>query len=217
MHATIALALTAALAPAAAADGGTTAFADWEMNDSSSSSTVSDSGPNHLDGTIKGGVTSDGDVLTFDGKSGQVIVKGATKVPIGSQPVTVSARLKIDGVPGTDVGDYDIVRAPPGGTFRLEVVARKRRSIAQALCFFNGSITKANLVAGPNLDDDAWHTLECTKTDNAVTLTVDGNQVSSKSVKVGNITLTKEPIYIGSKNGGDWFKGQLDWARIDLG
>src|SRR6478672_5019465 len=154
MHAAIALALTTALAPAAAAaDGGTTTFADWEMNDPPSSATVSDSGPNHLDGTIKGGVTSDGDVLTFDGSTGQVTVKGATKVPIGSTPVTVSARLQIAGVPGTDVGDYDIVRAAPGGTFRLEVVARKQRKVAQALCYFSGSNGKATLVAGPNLDD----------------------------------------------------------------
>ena len=216
MHAPIALALSAALSPAAG-DAGSTTFADWEMNDPPSSSTVSDSGPNHLDGTIKGGVTPDGNTLTFDGKSGQVTVKGATKVPIGSKPVTVSARLKFADVPGTDVGDYDIVRATPGGTFRLEVVARKNRTIAQALCFFNGSSAKANLVAGPDLADNEWHTVVCKKTDNAVTLTVDGNQVGSTSVKIGNITVSKEPLYIGSKPGGDWFKGQLDWARIDLG
>lgn len=216
MHASIALALSAALSPAAG-DAGSTTFADWEMNDPPSSTTVTDSGPNDLDGAIKGGVTPDGDALTFDGKSGSVTVKGATRVPIGSKPVTVSARLKFASVPGTDVGDYDIVRATPGGTFRLEVVARKNRTIAQALCFFNGSSAKANLVAGPDLADNEWHTLVCKKTDNAVTLTVDGDQVGSKSVKIGNITLTKEPLYIGSKPGGDWYKGQLDWARIDLG
>ncbi|HET7661257.1 MAG TPA: LamG domain-containing protein [Oryzihumus sp.] len=216
MHASIALALSAALSPAAG-DAGSTTFADWEMNDPPSSSTVSDSGPNHLDGAIKGGANPDGDTLTFDGKSGSVTVKGATKVPIGSKPVTVSARLKFANVPGTDVGDYDIVRATPGGTFRLEVVARKNRTIAQALCFFNGSSAKANLVAGPDLADNEWHTVVCKKTDNAVTLTVDGNQVGTKSVKIGTVTLTKEPLYIGSKPGGDWYKGQLDWARIDLG
>ena len=209
------LAATAALAPAALAAGSST-FADWEMNDAPSSSTMTDSGPNHLDGRIAGGVTPDGSTFTFDGTSG-VNVKGASKVPIGSQPVTVSARLRFGSVPSTTVGDYDIVRATPAGTFRLEVVARKQRTVAQALCFFNGSLTKATVVAGPNLADNQWHTLACAKTDNAVSLVVDGNQVGSQTVRIGSITLTKEPLIVGAKPGGDFYTGQLDWARIDLG
>ena len=216
MHPLLSLAASAAIAPGLAG-AGTTTFADWEMNDPPSSSKVTDSGPNHLDGTMNGGVTSNGDFLTFDGSSGSVTVKGATQVPIGTKPVTVSARIRFDTVPSTAVGDYDIVRANPAGTFRLEVVARKQRTVAQALCFFNGSATKTTLVAGPNLADSQWHTLVCSKTDTAVTLTVDGAQVLSKTVKIGSITVKREPLYLGSKPGADWFKGDMDWARIDLG
>lgn len=216
MHPVIALAATAVMS-STALSGGTTTLADWEMNDNASSTTMADSGPNHLDGTLKGGVVPNGDFFTFDGKSGVVEVPGMDKLPIGKQPVTVEARVRFDSVPGTDVGDYDLVRATPGGTYRLEVVARKKRTVAQALCFFKGSTSKVNLVAGPNLADNNWHVLTCAKTDNAVTLWVDGNQVGSKNVAVGSININRTPLLIGAKPGGDWFKGSMDYAKVSLG
>ena len=217
MHPLIALAATAARSPAVTS-AGTGTLADWEMNDPKSSTTMVDSGPNHFNGTLKGGVVPDGSTFTFDGSSGVVTVPKMDTVTIGPAPVTVEARVRFDSVPSTAVGDYDLVRATPGGTYRLEIVARKNRTIAQALCFFNGSLAKATVVAGPNLADDTWHTLKCAKNDTSVTLTVDGNKVGSKTVKIGSISITRTPLSIGAKPaGGDWFKGSMDYARIDLG
>ena len=216
MHPVIALAASAVMS-STAFSGETTTLADWEMNDKQSSTTMVDSGPRHLDGTIKGGVVPNGEFFTFDGKSGVVEVPGMDKQPIGNKPVTVEARVRFASVPGTDVGDYDLVRATPGGTYRLEVVARKKRTLAQALCFFKGSITKVTLVAGPNLADNSWHVLTCVKTDNAVTLSVDGSQVGSRNVAVGSININRTPLLIGAKPGGDWFKGSMDYAKVSLG
>jgi hypothetical protein len=213
------LAATLATAPAALAGtaaASSTLAAAWEMNDAAGSTKVVDSGPHHLTGTLKGGVTTTGSTLSFSG-SGVVTATGSSALALGSQPFTMESRLRFTKVPSTTVGDYDILRGTPGGGWRLEIVARKNRTIAVAACGYGGSKASLVLSGGPNLANGAWHVARCVKTDTTVTLLVDGAVAAQRSIAIGSVT-NKDPLSMGAKpTGADPYTGELDYVRIWVG
>jgi hypothetical protein len=120
-------------------------------------------------------------------------------------------------VPSAAVVDYDLLRGPTQGAYKMEIVARNNRTKAKALCFFQGSTGKATLVAGPHLADGNWHTLECRKTSSTIQLLVDG-AVFTKTASVGSLTNTG-PVSLGAKSyrgGGDWYQGLMDEVSISI-
>ena len=214
------LASTLAAAPAAVAGAAaattSTLAAAWEMNDAAGSTTVADSGPHHLTGSLRGNVRTTGSTLAFAG-SGVVTATGSSALALGSQPFTMEARLRFSKVPSATVGDYDILRGTPGGGWRIEIVARKKRSIAVAACGYGGSKASLVLSGGPHLADGAWHVARCVKTDTSVTLLVDGVEVAKRTIAIGSVT-TKDPLAMGAKpTGDDPYTGELDYARVWVG
>lgn len=212
------LALAAALVVPRASAAGTT-VALWHMDEPAGASTMIDSVGGH-NGTltqVQTGVSGfQGSAYRFNGSSSKVVVPSSGSFGIGNANFSFTVHVKFSKIPSVAVGDYDLLRGTPGGAYKLEIVARKSRTIAQASCFFNGSAGKAVLTAGPNLADNAWHTLRCEKTSNAIHLVVDG-QTFSKTVTIGSIS-NASPLSLGAKSGGgDWYDGLMDEVSISVG
>ncbi len=176
-----------------------------------------------LVGTATGEVTaSDGGYLfnpSKSGAAGYVEVTGSSQIPMNTFPITVSVEVKGVGVPSLAVGDYDVVRGTPGGGWRVEVVAKKQRTIAQAACFFNGSTGKTFAVGGPDLakQQAVWTTVSCTNTGSAIELRVDGTLVKTVAVATGPIK-NPGPMLLGAKDaiGGDQFSGYAKNVQITV-
>jgi hypothetical protein len=203
--------------PRASAAGTTVAL--WHMDEATGASAMADSTGGHTGDLTKvtTGVSGfQGSAYRFNGSSSKVVVPSSGSFGIGSADFSFTVHVKFSKVPSAAVGDYDLLRGTPGGAYKLEIVARKHRTVGVASCFFNGSAGKAVLTAGPNLADNAWHTLRCVKTSNAIQLVVDG-QTFSKSVTVGSIT-NASPLSLGAKSGGgDWYNGLMDEVSITVG
>jgi len=203
--------------PRANAAGTTVAL--WHMDEAAGASTMADSAGSHSGNitNVQTGVAGlQGNAYRFNGSSSKVVVPSSGNFGIGNANFSFTVHVKFSAVPSTAVGDYDLLRGTPGGAYKLEIVARKSRTVAEASCFFNGSAGKTALTAGPNLADNAWHTLRCDKTATAVHLVVDG-QTFTKAVTIGSIS-NSSPLSLGAKSGGgDWYDGLMDEVSISVG
>jgi hypothetical protein len=207
----------ALIVPGASAAGTTVAV--WHMDEAAGANTMVDSAGSHSGNltNVETGVPGfQGSGYHFNGTSSKVVVPSSGSFGIGNANFSFTVHVKFSKVPSKAVGDYDLLRGTPGGAYKLEIVARKSRTIGVANCFFNGSGGKTVLTAGPDLADNAWHTLRCEKTASAVRLVVDG-QTFSKSVTIGSIS-NASPLSLGAKSGGgDWYDGLMDEVSISVG
>jgi hypothetical protein len=170
-------------------------------------------------------VTFDGSAL-FNGQSSRITVPFSSAFSPGSADVTASVQVNTTHQPGTGNHDFDLIRASPTGKmYKIELFPRKR--VAQAQCVFIGAATRLSVHAGPALNDNEWHTIRCTKTNNQVTLTVltDGAVVASSTtnITIGTIKLKKSSIFalgykpvIGQPD-QDRYKGFLRNASVSIG
>jgi hypothetical protein len=205
-------AVALSIAVAAPAQAATT-VANWQMNDTGT--VMTDSSGNANNGVVKN-VVRDGSAFTFQGKPSVVSVKHSVTLNPGTAAFTAAARIKFAAVPSAAVGDYDLVRkglaGTAGGHWKMEIV----RS-GKAYCLFHGSAGRVVLSAGPNLANNAWHTISCQRVGSTVRLTVDG-VTYSKNGPTGNIANTST-AYVGAKNvaGGDQYTGSMDWVTLTTG
>ena len=141
-----------------------------------------------------------------------VTVPSANDLNPGSANLTVTLRMKTTKKPSTP--DWDLIRkgqyTTSGGEFKMEY-----QPTGQASCGFKGSKAYSELIAGPSIKDNRWHTVQCVKTSSAIQLVVDG-RVFSKAAVIGNIG-NSAPVIIGSYPGAEYFKGALDEASIAIG
>jgi hypothetical protein len=169
-----------------------------------------------LVGTVHGDVTPSSDGYLFnpsgDATPGYVEVDNSNIIDTSGFPLQVSVEVMGIKPPSSTVGDYDVVRGTPSGTWKIEIMARNNRTTARAACHFKGTTGKTLLVGGPNLSGSTgWHTITCVDDGKQVQLSVDGTPVKSTSVATGPVA-NNPPLLIGAKNttGGDQFSG---WAR----
>jgi uncharacterized membrane protein len=166
-------------------------------------------------------VTSDGYGFNLSGSGapGYVEVPNSAQIDTSHFPVTMSVQVKGVGVPSTRVGDYDVVRGTPSGSWKIEVVARKQRTTALATCFFKGPKGKSFVTGGPDLSTmkASWTTIACTNTGSVLELRVNGTLVKSKVLATGPIS-NPGPLLIGAKDttGGDQFTGYARYVRITV-
>ena len=110
--------------------------------------------------------------------------------------------------------DWDVIRKgvfdSAGGEFKVEY-----QPTGQASCGFIGSQGSSEIIAGPALNDGAWHTVQCVKTAAAIALLVDG-QVFSQAARIGSIANTAD-LVIGARPGSEFFIGSLDEASVRIG
>jgi hypothetical protein len=188
--------------------------------DESSGTTMYDSvGSNN--GTLNGQITLGnpgftGTAYGFDGSAGQgyVSVPSVDALNPGTSDFSFTIHVMTSILPTS--GDYDIMRkgvytqAVSSQEYKMEI-----QQSGQASCSFHGTTGDAELIAGPSVVDGQWHTLECSKTSTAITLTVDG-QSFSESAQIGSISNTS-PLVIGAHPDFDYYNGLLDEASVSEG
>jgi hypothetical protein len=176
-----------------------------------------------LSGKIVGDVQTTSDGYRFnpsgDDTPGYVSVGNSNIINTGTFPIRVSVDVMGVGVPSRQVGDYDVVRGGANGTWKIEILAQKGRSIAQAGCHFKGTTGKTLLIGGPDFSKlSGWHNITCVDDGNSVQLFVDGSMQKSTNVKTGKVA-NKAPLFIGAKDthGGDQFSGYAKNVTISVG
>ena len=175
-----------------------------------------------LSGALQGDVHNKAQGYAFnlsgDGKPGYVRVNNSDQIDTGF-PLTVGVGVKNVGVPSKAVGDYDIVRGTPDGTWKVEVVARNNRSAAVAMCFFKGPKGKKVVAGGPDLSkrQDVWTRISCTNTGSAIELRVNGVLQARSTITTGSIA-NPGPLLIGAKDttGGDQYSGYARKVLISV-
>ena len=186
--------------------------AQWHM-DETSGTVMHDAVGGH-DGTLSGVAVG---VPGFSGTAfgfsrSTVTVPTAAALNPGSATLTVTIHLKTTLTPATP--DWDLIRKgtfdSAGGEYKVEY-----QPTGQASCGFVGSTGSSELIAGPALNDGAWHSVACTKTASSIRLTVDG-VAFSKAGAVGSISNTADMV-IGAHPGSEFFQGTLDEASVRLG
>lgn len=206
--------LLATAAPASAA----TVVAVWNMDGTGSTMTDS-SGRGHT-GTLRNVLVGrpgvQGSAYEFRGKPSYVTVPSHADFAPGTGAFKISMSVRFGAVPSAAVGDYDLLRkglaATAGGNYKVEILRSGR-----AFCFFSGSTGTVSVTNGPNLADNRWHKITCTRSGNTVVLTVDGASWS-RTGPTGSIS-NSSTVFIGTKNssGEDQYTGLMDAVTITKG
>jgi concanavalin A-like lectin/glucanase superfamily protein len=203
---------TAAVTAAPANPAGLVAL--WRM-DETSGTTMRDAVGTHNGTTQNVQVAQPGGfsglAYKFAGSS-QVLVPNAADLNAGAAKLTVTIHMKATAVPATP--DWDLIRkgvfTSAGGEFKVEY-----QPSGQATCGFNTSTNYLELTAGPALNNNQWHTVQCVKTSTGIQLVVDG-QTFSKAGALGTIGNTVQ-VVLGAHPGSEFFQGFLDEASIQIG
>jgi hypothetical protein len=238
--ATSALGVAAVVLPAAtgrvpaASASATTVLADWRMDEPPGATTMTDGGPNGIDGSIGSAVQTG------------VVVGGATAYRWSSvrpnEPPAKPERLVqvADARLNPGSGDYAVTMrfrttrsfgnviqkgqtGNRGGFFKWQIPKGK------LTCLFRGDDGNGNLISRAvnsgetPLNDGAWHTVRCERTSTEVVMTIDGTTVRRAKGPSGTIR-NAVPLTIGGKLNCDqitvtcdYFEGDIDWVRIEVG
>lgn len=206
--------LLATAAPASAA----TVVAVWNM-DGTGTTMLDSSGRGHT-GTLRNVLTGrpgvQGSAYEFRGKPSYVTVPSHADFAPGTGAFKISMSVRFAAVPSATVIDYDLLRkglaGTAGGHYKVEILRSGR-----AYCLFAGTAGTVTISNGPNLANNQWHKITCTRTGNTVVLTVDGASWS-KTGAIGSIS-NSATVFIGTKNaaGEDQYTGLMDAVTITKG
>ena len=205
----------------AAAQAAPVTVAQWPLTDDTGKTIAKDVSGNHDGKALNVNFTSEG--AGFNGSSSRITVPYSAALSPGASDVTAHVEVKTSATPGTGNLDFDLMRAAPTGKmFKIELFPHGSIK-AQAQCIFIGTSTRITVHAGPTLNNDAWHSIECHKTTDQVTLTVDDQPVGSATVTIGSINLKKNaPFALGYKpvptgTDGDFYNGLMRNAFVRIG
>jgi Concanavalin A-like lectin/glucanases superfamily len=207
------------VAPAATPTG---LVALWHMDDRGS--TMTDSARNH-DGAMHSvtvGVAGlSGTAFGFNGTSSYVTVANAGDLSAVDNNVTLTMHMRTTARPPSTVQDWDLIRSS-GGYYDGDEYKMEYAPDGTAHCAFKGDGTTgykevASSAARP-LNDGAWHTIQCIKTQTQVKTVVDGT-VYARSAVIGRIVLTRGLIAGAHPNsagqgGSEFYNGTLDEASL---
>jgi hypothetical protein len=152
----------------------------------------------------------------FSRKPAYVTVPSSAAFSPGTQNIQLSASVKFSAVPSSSVGDFDIIRrglsSTSGGDYKMEILRG-----GQAFCLYRGRSGQVSVSGGPNLANNAWHTLTCARIGNSVVLTVDGASVT-RTGATGSIA-NSATVFIAAKDaaGDDQYGGVLDSVSVTVG
>jgi len=222
----LAAAVVMTLAVAAPASAAT--LADWEMNEGSGATTMIDSS-GHVNGTIGSAVKTGVSVMGATvyrwpfasptappPKPERIVQANSNSLNPGSGTYTVSLRYRTTQHFGNIVQKGQAGSA--GGYFKVE------NPHGQINCVFrgvvSGKLVRKAVTSPAVLSDGAFHVATCTRTANALTLTIDGSVVDTAHGSTGNISNTR-PVTIGGKlncdqikTTCDYYTGDIDWVKL---
>ena len=223
--AVLAVAFAAVAAPVDAAS--ITPIASWSMNESRGARTMVDGTGHGLNGSIGREV---GTGTTVGGSTGYrfdrlepdrppthpghiVTVPDHRALDPGDRTFVVSVRLRTVYHFGNIVQKGQATSA--GGNFKLQIPS------GRVECLFRGSRGSRAVFAKTRINDGRWHSVECERSSEGVTLRIDGRVESRAYGWVGTID-NSYPLSIGGKIdcdqrsvGCDYYAGDID--RIDIG
>lgn len=196
----------------------------WHMDDAPGSQMRDSAGSNN--GTPLGSVVQgvkpsvSGTAYSFGGGRALVDVPDDSSLDPGSASITITLYANFTVEPPTD---YDLIRkglsTTNGGDYKMEIVMAK--GSPRVLCLFRGSsgkVSKRSSAKTPPLSDGRWHKLQCSKTDGAVEVLIDGRSYGKNTGSAGSIA-NNDDLLIGAKttSGGDQYQGLMDEVEIDIG
>lgn len=156
----------------------------------------------------------------FTGAPSYVTVPDSASLNPGVADFSFTVVVQFTAVPDTD---YDLLRkglsSTDGGSYKVEILKKQHGTIAVATCHYIGSSDRAGVgIKQLNLADGLWHSITCTKTGDAISITVDGT-TNSKSVRIGSIA-NAMPVWLGAKfrrsSPLDLYQGLMDEVSIQL-
>jgi Concanavalin A-like lectin/glucanases superfamily len=224
MRSLLAVAATALILGITVPAQAATPAALWHMDDPPGSQMRDSAGNNN--GTPLGAVVQgvqpsvSGTAYSFGGARALVAVPDNSSLDPGSSPITITLHANFTVPPPTD---YDLIRkglsTTTGGDYKMEIV--RGNGTPRVLCLFRGSsgkVSKRSNAKTPLLTDGRWHTLQCSKTDGAVEVLVDGSSYGRNTGSAGSIASSAD-LLIGAKttSGGDQYQGLMDEVEIDIG
>jgi hypothetical protein len=190
----------------------------WHMNETAGAtmydSAGSDDGTRHA--VIVGQPGFTGTSYGFGGATSRSYVSVPSVDALNPDTSDFGFTIHVQTTSTPTSGDYDIMRKGGYSTttgsqeYKMEI-----QPSGEASCAFRGSTGHGEIIAGPTVADGQWHTLGCSKTSTAITLTVDG-QSFSHSVQIGSISNTS-PLVMGAHPGSDYYKGLLSEASVIKG
>jgi hypothetical protein len=210
--------------PARASSGH--AVAMWNMNEPTGASTMRDATGNGQDGRIGREVTA----MRAGGSRGfhfgrlepdtppthprhLVTVPDSDDLDPGDRDYAVELRLRTIDQFGNIVQKGQATVA--GGSFKLQIPS------GHVQCWFRGSGGSVLVTAPSAINDGAWHVVRCERTEDGVTLAVDGRVVASGWGWTGAVS-NAWPLSIGGKTdcdqvtvGCDYFSGDIDYVRLE--
>ena len=222
------LATAVVLTLAVAAPASAATLADWEMNEGSGATTMIDSS-GHVNGTIGSAVRTGVSVMGATvyrwpfasptappPKPERIVQANSNSLNPGSGTYTVSLRYRTTQHFGNIVQKGQAGSA--GGYFKVE------NPHGQINCVFrgvvSGKLVRKAVTSPAVLSDGNFHVATCTRTSNALTLTIDGSVVDTAHGSTGNISNTR-PVTIGGKlncdqvkTTCDYYTGDIDWVKL---
>jgi hypothetical protein len=214
------------------AGGARVTIALWRMDEGWDASTMVDSGPGHINGSIgsavQTGVNHSGakgyrwpwtDPGAPPAKPQRLVRVSDARLNPGSRDYSVTVRFRTTVASGNMLQKGQALT--PGGYFKIEIPG------GRPYCLFTSRDGQGNLQgqqavrATQALNNGAWHTVRCEKTADRVTMTIDGSTVVRSPVgRIGPIA-NSVPLSIGGKSqcdqrsvDCDYWSGHIDWVRI---
>ncbi|WP_238015731.1 laminin G domain-containing protein [Dactylosporangium sp. AC04546] len=199
-----------------------TEVAVWQMNEAAGARTMLDSSGHGLHGRIGGEVVAGGGAYRFSRLRPDtppthpqhvVTVPDAPALDPGDRDYAVTVRLRTTHSFGNIVQKGQATVA--GGNWKLQIPS----GIVQ--CLFRGSRGSVIVSARTRINDGAWHTVRCERTQQGLTLTIDGRTDARRAGRTGTIA-NSWPVSVGGKTacdqvdvGCDYYAGDLDYVAIE--
>ncbi len=205
------------------------AVADWQMNEATGATTMSDSSGSGITGVIgklvKPGVAgpeTGNKVYGFPGNWGVipvsdrlVVVDESDVLDPNSGPWSVELRFK------TKQSHPNIIQkgqaTAPGGYWKIAM-----NSSGVTCHFRDGARNNMQLRPAVTVNDGAWHTMRCERSATGMAVTIDG-KTFTRSGSIGPVNNAAK-LFIGGKLNCDWqtvscdpFVGQIDYVRVGTG
>jgi hypothetical protein len=194
----------------------------WNMNESGGARTMHDSSGNGLNGWIGSEVGTGGAAFRFarlepdtppTHPNHLVEVPNSGLLNPGNGDFAVTMRLRTIYEFGNIIQKGQATVA--GGSWKLQIPN------GHVQCWFRGSAGQVLVTAQKKINDGRWHVIRCERTDDGVSLAIDGRTVAGKYGPTGRIA-NNWPLSIGGKTecdqrsvGCDYFAGDLDYVAIE--